>query len=362
MKFDVLREDFLNAVQKVQYSSNMRGMMPILSGIKLESNEKGIALHSTDLESYTVTECVANIIEGGTCVVSLKVFMEYLRESRDEKLEVELLGNEMVLKGQSTVFKLFTMPPEDFPNVPEVNIPVLEDLESRVFLNVVQKTAKAASRDEKRPTLMGILLEIGEEEIRMVSTDSYRLAIGMVKEGYKVLEEGQYIIPSAAMANLARIVEKDEKIKMYRDENKGQARFELKGSNHIIRLIEGKFPKYDQFIPENLEKLVETDKEEVLGALKRISLINTTVKMKIESDGITISSESSEVGEGKEKVAASYNGEETEIAFNAKFLEDGITCIDGEKIVLGITEPLKPGILKKTDGEDFVYIIMPIRL
>src|SRR4030042_3614794 len=165
MKFDVLRKDLYSAVQKVQYSSNTRGMMPILSGIKLESQEGQIALHSTDLESYTVTECAANIKEGGTCVVSLKVFMDYLKDSRDEKLEVELSGNEMVLKGQKSVFKLFTMPPEDFPNVPEVNIPVLEDLESSVFLNTVQKTAKAASRDEKRPTLMGILLEIEEEEI-----------------------------------------------------------------------------------------------------------------------------------------------------------------------------------------------------
>src|SRR4030042_2860626 len=154
MKFDVLRKDLYSAVQKVQYSSNTRGMMPILSGIKLESNEGKITFHSTDLESYTVTDCEANVIEGGKCVVSLKVFLEYLRDSRGEKLEGEMQGNEMVLKGRNSVFKLFTMPPEDFPNVPEVKVPVLEDLESDIFLEAVLKTSKAASRDAKRPPLM----------------------------------------------------------------------------------------------------------------------------------------------------------------------------------------------------------------
>ena len=362
MKFTALREDLLNAVQLVQYSASAKGMMPILSGVKIASEDGSLVLHATDLESYTVAECAANVEQEGECVVNLKVLMDFLRDSKDEKVAVGIVGNEMVLEGEKAVFKLFTMPPEDFPNVPVVNIPVLEEVEGKEFIPAVQKVAKAASRDEKRPTLMGILMEIEEGGIRMVSTDSYRLAIRTMKEGYKSLENGQYIIPSSAMANLARIAGKEEKIGVYRDENMGQIRFAIGKSNHIIRLIEGKFPKYGQFIPESLEKTVEVDKEEMMGALKRASLISSTIKMNAGGDGLTLLSESREVGEGKEKVAASYDGEDIEIAFNSRFLEDGIASVDGEKVVLGISEPLKPGIIKEKEGEDFMYIIMPIRL
>ena len=118
MKFSALREDLLSAVQIVQYSANAKGMMPILSGIKIESEERGLVFHSTDLESYTITGCSANVEQGGTCVVNLKVLMDFFRDSKDEKVDVEIVGNEMVLRGQKTVFKLFTMPPEDFPNQP----------------------------------------------------------------------------------------------------------------------------------------------------------------------------------------------------------------------------------------------------
>ncbi len=252
MKFSALREDLLNAVQTVQYSANAKGMMPILSGVKIEGMGEGLIIHATDLESYSITNCTANVEQIGDCVVSLKVLMDMLRDSRDEKVDVEVVGNEMVMQGQKSIIKLFTMPVEDFPNVPVVDIPVLEEIEREIFVPAVQKVSRAASRDEKRPTLLGILLEIEENEIKMVSTDSYRLAIRTIKEGFGVKETGQYIIPSSALANFTRIAGKKGKINMYRDENRGQVRFDVGESNYIIRLIEGKFPKYGQFIPERL--------------------------------------------------------------------------------------------------------------
>jgi DNA polymerase III subunit beta len=362
MKFSALREDLLNAMQTVQYSANTKGMMPILSGIKIEVKEGEILLHATDLEAYTTTKCSANIEKIGVCVVNLKVVMDILRDSNDEKLDVEVTGNEMVLKGQKSLIKLFTMPAEDFPSPPEVNIPVIEALDKAIFLPAVQKVSRAASRDEKRPTLLGIYMEVEEKEINMVSTDSYRLSIRKIKEGFTRGEQAKYIIPASAMLNLARIAGKKGTMDVYRDENGGQVRFEMEGTSHTIRLIEGKFPKYGQFIPESLEQIAEVNREEIMGALKRASLISSTVKMKINADGITVSSESRDIGEGKENVSVVYTGDEIEIAFNSRFLEDGIQSIDGESVILGMSEPLKPGIIKEKDMEDFMYIIMPIRL
>ena len=127
-------------------------------------------------------------------------------------------------------------------------------------------------------------------------------------------------------------------------------------------LIEGKFPKYNQFIPEKTEKTIEVEKELMLSALRRAALFSNTVRLGIEKDKIIMESGSREVGEGREEIEAVYDGEQMIIAFNSRFLEDGITTVDGENIVLEISEPLKPGIIKGGGGEDLIYIIMPIRI
>jgi DNA polymerase-3 subunit beta len=362
MKFSSLREDLLSATQISQYSSSPKGLMPILSGVKIEGKQEKLMVNSTDLESYTSTECPANVSEAGECVVNLKVFSDLLRDLKEDKIDIRVVDNEMVVEGKNTLFKLYTMPTEDFPSLPSVNIPLLEDLESAKFLPAVSKVSRAASRDEKRPTLLGILVDIDEDEMRMVSTDSYRLAIKMIKDGFKVAEKGQYIIPSNALANMAKIAGKSERITVFRDENNGQVRFDLGNTDYIIRLIEGKFPKYGQFIPEEMEKVIEVEKEKMESALKRVSLFSNTIRIKIEGESITMCGESREIGEGKEKIGILYNGEDTEIAFNSKFFEDGMACIEGETMLLGITEPLKPGIIKEKGNEDFSYVIMPIRL
>ena len=272
MNFSALREDLLAAIQNAQYSTNLKGMMPILSGVKIDTSDTGLVFHSTDLESYTICGCQANVSDSGTCVVNLKVFMDFLRDMNEERIVVELVGNEMVIEGQGGQFRLYTMPTEDFPSVPSVETPVIKEIESAVFLPAVQKVSRAASRDEKRPTLLGMLLEIGDSELNMVSTDSYRLAIKTIKEGFQTQEEGQYIIPSAALLNLSKLAGKAEKLDLYRDENRGQVRFSVGGCDYIIRLIEGKFPKYSQFIPEEIEKKVGVNKSRIAGALKRAAL------------------------------------------------------------------------------------------
>lgn len=362
MRFTALLGDLLTAIQTVQYSSNPKGMMPILTGVKLEAEEAGVSLHATDLESYSTTACSASVEETGACVVNTRIFMDYLRNSEDEKLKVELVGNELVLEGSRNIFRIYTMPVEDFPNMPVVENPLIEDMETAGFLSSVQKVAKSSSRDEKRPTLTGILFEVEEDKLTMISTDSYRLSINTIVGGYKAKEPGQYIIPATAMVNLAKIAGKKEKINIYGDENKAQVRFDLGTANYIVRLIEGKFPRYNQFIPESMEKAAEVEKAKLLGAIKRISLVNSTVKINLKSDEITLSSESREVGEGEERIEAEYSGEEMVIAFNAQFLEDGLTSLEGEKAMLVVSEPLKPGIVKEREREDYIYIIMPIRL
>ena len=336
--------------------------MPILSGVKISSSFDSLTLTSNDLESSTTTTCSAQIEEEGECAVNHKLLAELLRDMKDEKVLLSTAGNEMVLESGNSHFKLFTLPVEDFPATPDVGHAVARGIEAKGLLKSVQRVSRAASKDEKRPTLMGILFEVRAGEIKMVSTDSYRLAVDVVRDGFELMEEGSYIIPGSALLNLSRILAEDEKIDFFRDENRGQVRFSGSGVDYTIRLIEGKFPKYEQFLPENVEKRVIIGKEEISGAIKRISLVNTVVKFSIEGEEMTVAGESREVGEGKEIKKVDYNGDPVTIAFNSKFLEDGLASVDEEEVVIGITEPLKPGVIKGKSREGFIYVIMPVRI
>lgn len=362
MKFEVLKDDLQKALQTVQHSVSTRSVMPILSGVMLEAAEGKVRVFTTDLESSTTTSCAASVEEAGTCVVSHKILLDLFRDSRDEKMVLQATGNELEVKGERNLFRIFTMPEEDFPKPPEVDKPVIRNLDVSVFINSVQAVAKAASRDEKRPTLTGIYMEVGKEEIRMVSTDSYRLAVKKLRDGFQVEEEKSFIIPAQPLLNFSRLVGGDVSLVIYEDENSGQLKFDDGRASFTVRLIDGKFPRYEQFIPESTEKNVEINKDEFISALKRASLVNTTIKLQVEPGRVVLSSESRDVGKGVETLAVEYQGDPVTIAFNGKFLEDGITSTDGETVVVGINEPLKPGVIRKKEGDDFIYVIMPIRI
>ena len=139
-------------------------------------------------------------------------------------------------------------------------------------------------------------------------------------------------------------------------------KFEVGGLDHFIRLMEGKFPKYEQFIPEETRTNIEVEKKEMIDATKRISLVSNTVKISAKQGLLILEGESREVGEGKEELGVSQQGEDVNIAFNASFLEDGLQSLEGDKALIGVNEPLKPGVITEKDGAGFKYIIMPIRL
>lgn len=362
MKSEVLRDDFQKALQTVQHSVSPRSVMPILSGVLLETLDGKVKLFTTDLESSTTTCCGANVEEKGVCVVNHRLLLDLFRDSDDERLVLETNGNELEIRGEKNIFRIFTMPVDDFPEQPIVDIPVVERLDPTAFTRAVQAVSRAASRDEKRPTLTGIYMEISGEEISLVSTDSYRLAVKKFRDGYSVKEEGNFIVPASALLNFSRLVSGENPVNVYRDENAGQLRFDDGNVSFTVRLIDGKFPRYEQFIPESTGISVEIRKEELLSAIKRASLVNTTIKIQLEPGRVTLNSESRDVGEAKETLEVDYNGDPITIAFNGKFLEEGIISADGETVVLGMNEPLKPGVIKSKEGEDYIYVIMPIRI
>ncbi len=229
MRFEVLKDDFQRSLQLVQHSVSSRSVMPVLSGVMIEADEGKVSLFTTDLESSTTTQCEARVEAKGACVVSHRLLLELFRDLKDEKVILELTGNELQVMGENNTFKLFTMPKDDYPGHPLVETPVMEILDPRLFSHSVQVVSKAASKDEKRPTLTGVFMDFDKEELRLVSTDSYRLAVMRLKGAHRTEQDGSYIIPATALSSFSKIMGEEGVVRVFRDEGSGQLRFDDNG-------------------------------------------------------------------------------------------------------------------------------------
>jgi DNA polymerase-3 subunit beta len=232
------------------------------------------------------------------------------------------------------------------------------------FLETVDRVAPAASRDETRPVLTGVLIHVNKSSVRMVATDSYRLSVKETETEASVAERMESIIPARSLTELSRIggASPEETISLVPGEN--QVLFQVGGVSLISRLIDGQFPNYRQLLPENFEHEVEVDREEFIDVVKRIGLMaqrSAPIRLRFAENTLTVSAESQDVGRARESLPIRYQGDELEIGFNPEFLEAGALAVAGPTVHLKFISPLRPGLLKG-DEEDFLYLIMPIRL
>ncbi len=354
-----LREDLGNALQSVQRAVSPKSMMPALSGVLLETSEDSLKLHATDLEVYMCMNIPVKVEEQGRSLVSGRLLTDIVRNIDGEMVTLHSSEGNMTVRGGNYESSLRTLPVEDFPVMSETKEAILEGISSSKINEAIGQVAKAASKDDKRPILQGILLEFQEGKINMVSTDSYRLAATTIDIEERPFTADSFIIPARAMLELSRWSGKDKVLSISRAE--GQIRFDAGSAVMLVREIEGKFPNWKQLIPEKQNILIRVNREAILSAIKRASIIGTTVIMEVGEDGLRISSESREIGRSDEKVEARAEGGSIKIAFNAEFLTDGISGCRTEEIIMKVDEPEKPGVIF-SEGEPYRYLIMPIKI
>ncbi len=359
MVISCLREDMSNALQGVQRAISGKSIMPALSGVMLKAEEDRIHLHATDLEIYLRSAISGKVESAGSVLVNGKLFSDIVRNIDSDMISLESTEGQLDIKGGSFNSSLRTLPVEDFPVMPEEREVIAEKVPMEDLHDAINKVVRAASRDDKRPVLQGVLLEMKEGAVYLVSTDSYRLASTELKIGETEMGEATAIIPAKAMQELYRWGTRGEGITISRTE--GQIRFDMGNNTMLAREIEGKFPNWRQLMPENQAIKLVMDRDTILSAVKRVSLIGTTVIMDIEGSGVTFSSESREVGRAEEKAEASVEGGSIRIAFNSDFLADGVSACGKEEIVIMLDDPEKPGIIL-CEGEPYRYLIMPIKI
>jgi DNA polymerase-3 subunit beta len=308
------------------------------------------------------TSLDAQVDGEGAVVVPGKLLADLARLLPDSDVSLEYRPEDGLVTISSGAYssRLNTYSAEDFPRLPSLDAP-LHSVERVALLETVERVARSASRDESRPVLTGILVRFEGSSLVMAATDSYRMSVKETSlEGSG--PELEAIIPARALQELSRLGAGSDSIELGVHEN-----HVVFGAGDVwltTRRIDGQFPNYKQLLPESFEVELALPRAELLDVVRRASVMalrNSPLRLRFAEGELTVSAQTQDVGETRESLPAAYAGEPLEIGFNAEFLRDGVEAVAGDEVRLKLINPLRPGLLSG-EGDDFWYLIMPIRL
>jgi DNA polymerase-3 subunit beta len=361
MKFRCDRDDLSEALQTVQRGVSSRPGIPALTGVLLDAAEDGtLTLTTTDLEVSARLSIVVQVQEAGTALVPARLLTDTVKSLSEAPVDFETDRSQAHIRCAAYEGALRLLPADDFPGVQEPSGTAIS-VEPGAFAEAVGQVARAASRDEARPVLTGVLLEISREGVVLVATDSYRLAVRdlvATADG-----EAKAIVPERALTEAGRAAV-DQKAEVQAFTNGSQIAFRVGTLTLTSRLIEGEFPNYRQLLPETYESRLTISRQQLLEAVRRVGLLardTTPVRMEFNALGVKLSSSSPDLGQAVETVEARYEGEDLTAAFNPQYLVDGLSAATGESVRIDIRDGLKPGVIRG-DGDELTYLVMPVRL
>jgi DNA polymerase III subunit beta len=357
------REDLLQTLAVVSRGVSTRTAVLVLSGILLRAEGGRLHLAATDMELSLRGSLEARVAGDGAVVVSGRTLLDIVRLLPGDEVSIEHLPEEGVVQivSGAASFRLHTYSTEDFPRLPDVDLAPLYPVDREALLETVSRVSRAASRDESRPVLTGILVRFESGKIVMAATDSYRLSVKETPVAGE-LPELEAIIPARALAELSRIAGGSDGVQLGVHEN--HVVFGAADAWLTTRRIDGQFPNYRQLLPDGFEHEVPVNREELLDVVRRVSVMaqrNSPLRLRFAEGELTISAQTQDVGEATESLPVGFSGEPLEIGFNADFLRDGVDSVEGDQAVLKLISSLRPGLITG-EGDDFWYLIMPIRL
>src|SRR5947199_4827890 len=364
MKVTCSREELTQKLGIVARGVSTRTAVQILGGVLLDAAGGRLMLAATDMELSLRASLEAQVEGEGAVVVPGRLLVELARRLPHAEVSIEQRADEGVIHIRSGSFesRLNTYTAEDFPRLPDVEALERHAVDRDALLETIGRVSRSASRDESRPVLTGILVRFEAGKIVMAATDSYRLSVKETPfEGSA--PELEAIVPARALSELARIAQGAEQVELAVHEN--QVVFGIDGVWLTTRRIDGQFPNYRQLVPESFEHEVPLPREELLEVVRRIAVMaqrNTPLRLRFADGEVAISARTQDVGEAQESLPAPFTGEPLEIGFNAEFLRDGIDSVADETIRMRLISPLRPCVLQGEGADDFLYLIMPIRL
>jgi len=368
MNFIIEQSVFHNALKKVNRAVSKSNTLPILSGLLLKGAEnKNLQLVSTDLEIGIELEIGADINQTGNIVLPANELSNIIRELPAEPIHIKVNQDNYTAEIQTSNshFKLNGFNPEEFPSLPEVEKNYNLKINSDQLKNIIDRVKFSCDKNNSQPGLTGALLSIKENEIIMVATNTYRMAYCKKDIDHEIGEEIRNIIPVNSLNELSNLLGdyEDEEVNVIIDNS--HIKFYFGDLILTSRLIEGKFPNYQQVMPNDFNNLIRIEKDSLLKAVKRASLIakldSGVINLKFTNDKLIIESVNSEKGHAHEEVNIEMDGGEQNINIDVNYLIDVLKIISEEEVKLELIGPLNPLTVKEADNEDFIYLIMPVR-
>jgi DNA polymerase-3 subunit beta len=366
MEFSVGRDELYRCLQRLQGFIDPKGPMPILSNLLIQSAGKGIFISATNLDIALKKFCPAAVTDSGSLTINSKKLHDIVRELPEGEIHLTQTDNQWArLTCGNSKFRLSLLPVDDFPPFPKFQEESMKSIDGPTLGEMIGKTAHAISQDETRYMLNGVLLQIYKDHMRMVSTDGHRLAFVKRPVSMKLEKEIEVIIPKKAVQELNKLTEEEgEELKFTLQDN--HLIFKKDETVFVSRLLEGKFPNYEQVIPSKNTKVAKVPVEEMTHALKRVVILadekSKMVKLQFSKGKLELTSEATELGDAMETLEVDYAKEDISIGVNAVYLIDVLTILKEEKVSLNMEDSLSPLLIKSAEDENFLSIVMPMRL
>jgi DNA polymerase-3 subunit beta len=373
MKLKVNKDVMLEGCQKVQSIVGTRTTLPILSNVLLTAEDDTLFLSTTDLEVSVRTSVDAKVTRAGATTLPARRLFSIFRELSSSDIEIDVNDkNVATIKSGASIFKVIGISEEDFPPLPTFQGGRAYTLDQGVFREMLRSTGYAASTDETRYVLNGVLLSFKDDKLKAVATDGRRLALIEQEVEFPKESEAELVIPSKTVDELCKTLGDEGPLKIQATENQIAFEFSAQAGESgetgdmlvVSKLIEGAYPNFQQVIPSSCEERVAIDRESLLTAVRRVALMTSdkgnSVKLSLTKNSIQVSAVTPEVGEASESIPVKYSGKDIAVAFNPEFITAPLKTIRSDEVYFELTDELSPGVLKCDTL--FLYVLMPMRM
>jgi len=373
MKFNIQRNTFLEGIQKTLSIVEKKTTMPILNNVLIRTEKNKITIIATDREIGLVADYDAEIINKGDVTVSARKLFEMIREISGDTIQFEANESHRVtVTSQKIIYKISGLPADDFPSVADDRSELsFYKIKGELLERLIQKTSFAMSADEMRKNLNGVFFETiddgGKNKLRMIATDGHRLAMANVDtEGIPFLKlEKGIIIPRKGLGEIRRLIENAPE-EIFVGVRQGMCVIRTDSTTLRVSLVDADYPDYKRVIPTEKGVLVQFDKDAILHALRRMSVMSSErysgVIIKLENGRMVLESANPDVGEAKDEIEVDYHDKEFSVGYNVKYLIDAIEVIDVKTVIFEIGAGMKPGVIKPAENDDYLCIVMPLKI
>jgi DNA polymerase-3 subunit beta len=368
MRFTISREKLQDGLNAVAGSIPAKTTLPVLSNILVETTDRGIRLSGTDLDMSVSTEVIADVDAAGSVTIPARKLAEIARELPPSPVKISSANEQRInLECGRSRFKLLGLPKDEFPSFPAINFQSGWKVRSGELHQLITHTSFAVSTEESRPILNGVLWEIRAAAMRMVATNGHRLAKMEFANSVSTAGSEDLIIPPKALEHVRRHFPVDEELEVARGEN--HIGFRSPFTSVFARLIEGPYPNYEQVIPKDNDRFAIADKQALISALKRMSIIASEqthrIRLSFNTGMLKFSVQTPDLGEAQDEMPIKYTGDQLDIGFNGAYLLEILKFMPTEEVKLTLKAPERAATVEPEGWDNpasYLCLVMPLRL